>query len=66
MWKTLDDIVKAALTGLQISLRNLQELCASICDESETLSSEAFLSELIVGSNSNSIQAKERLPSKFL
>ena len=67
MWKTLDDIVKAVLTGLQINLHNLNELCASICDESENLSSETFLSELIVGSNGiNSIQAEERSPSKLL
>ena len=67
MWKALDDIVKAALTGLQISLHNLKELCVSICDEGENLSSEIFLSELIAGSGgNNSIQAKERSPSKLL
>jgi hypothetical protein len=50
MWKTLDGMVKAVLTGLQISLHNLKELCANICDDSESLSGEAFLQELLAGS----------------
>lgn len=50
LWKTLNDNVKATLTAFQLSLHNLKELCANICDESETLSSEIFLSELLVGS----------------
>lgn len=51
LWKALDDYMKAVLTGLQISLHNLKELCANICDESENLSGEVFLSELIAGGN---------------
>jgi len=65
LWKTLDGNIKATLTAFQLSLHNLKELCANICDESESLSGEVFLSELIVGSNSfNSIQADEGLPCK--
>ena len=67
LWKTLNDYVKATLTGFQMSLHNLKELCAHICDDSVNLSSEVFLSELIVGSNGvKSIQEKERSPSKLL
>jgi len=50
LWKTLNDNVKATLTAFQLSLHNLKELCANICDESENLSSETFLQELLVGS----------------
>lgn len=50
LWKTLNDDVKATLTAFQLSLHNLKELCANICDESENLSSETFLQELLVGS----------------
>lgn len=50
MWKALNDGVKAVLTGLRISPHNLKELCASICDESESLSGEVFLQQLLGGS----------------
>ena len=50
LWKVLNDRVKAVLTGLQTSLHNLKELCATICDDSEILSGEAFLQELLAGS----------------
>ena len=50
LWKALDGYVKATLTAFQLSLHNLKELCANICDESENLSGEGFLQELLVGS----------------
>ena len=50
LWKVLNDRMKAVLTGLQTSLHNLKELCAVICDDSEILSGEAFLQELLAGS----------------
>ena len=66
LWKALNDYVKATLTVFQLNLHNLKELCDIICDESENLSGETFLLELITGSNSNSILANEGSPSKFL
>jgi hypothetical protein len=49
MWKALNDGVKTVLTGLRISPHNLKELCAKICDESESLSGEVILQELLGG-----------------
>jgi hypothetical protein len=43
--------VKAVLTGQWERMRNLQELRDYFHDDSESLSSEAFLQELVVGSN---------------
>ena len=43
--------VKAVLTGQWKRMRNLQELRDYFHDDSENLSSEAFLQELVVGSN---------------
>ena len=43
--------VKAVLTGQWKRMRNLQELRDYFHDDSEILSSEAFLQELVVGSN---------------
>jgi hypothetical protein len=43
--------VKAVLTGQWKRMRNLQELRDYFHDDSENLSSEAFLLELVVGSN---------------
>jgi hypothetical protein len=51
LWKALNDSVKATLTAFQTSLHNLKELCAKICDESESLSGEVLLQELLVGGN---------------
>jgi hypothetical protein len=58
--------IKAVLTGLRNKTYDLKELYGHFRDDSENLSGEAFLSELIVGSNSEPIQAKESSPSKFL
>ena len=51
LWKALNDGVKTVLTGLRTNLPNLKELGAMIRDESENLSGEVFLQELLVGSN---------------
>ena len=57
--------VKAVLTGLRNKTYDLKELYGYFRDDSESLSGKAFLSELIVGSNSfNSILADEGLPYK--
>ena len=51
MWKVLKDKVKkAVLTGLRGSMFNLNELGDSLFDGSESLSGEAFLQQLLVGS----------------
>ena len=43
--------IKAVLTGLRKSMRDLEELRDHFRDDSEILSGEAFLSELVRGSN---------------
>ena len=45
--------VKAVLTGQWKRMRNLQELRDYFHDDSEILSSEVFLQELVAGSNYN-------------
>ena len=56
--------VKTVLTGLRNKTYDLKELYGYFRDDSEILSGEAFLSELIVGSNSITILADEGLPYK--
>jgi IS605 OrfB family transposase len=57
--------VKAVLTGQRNKTYDLQELYGYFRDGSESLSGEAFLSELIVGSNNfHIILADEGLPCK--
>jgi IS605 OrfB family transposase len=56
--------VKAVLTGQRNKTYDLKELYGYFRNDSENLSGEAFLSELIVGSNSVTILADERLPCK--
>lgn len=57
--------VKAVLTGQRKKTYDLQELYGYFRDDSEILSGEAFLSELIVGSNNfHVILADEGLPCK--
>lgn len=56
--------IKTVLTGLRNKTYDLQELYGYFRDDSENLSGEAFLSELIVGSNSITILADEGLPCK--
>ena len=43
--------IKAVLTGLRKSMRDLEELRDHFRDDSENLSGEAFLLELVKGSN---------------
>jgi IS605 OrfB family transposase len=47
LWKS----VKAVLTGLKNRMRTLKEVRGYFLDDSEILSGEAFLSQLVVGSN---------------
>jgi hypothetical protein len=53
--------VKAVLTGQWKRMRNLQELRDYFHDDSENLSSEAFLSELVVGSDCNNNLGKRKV-----
>ena len=55
LWKS----VKTVLTGLKNRMRTLQEVRDYFLDDSEILSSEAFLSELVVGSNNNTKSMKD-------
>ena len=51
--KVLWSKIKAVLTGLRNSMRDLEELRDHFRDDSEILSGEVFLQELVVGSNYN-------------
>ena len=51
MWKVLKDNWKAMLTAFKGSMLKLEDLGDSLFDGSESLSGEAFLVELLRGSN---------------